>query len=56
VVLSPVAEQPRREDDYSAPSSAEVMHYGSYASIPQHAFMVSTGKIFAVKKYETSGR
>jgi hypothetical protein len=52
VVLSSVAKQPRREAHYSPPSSAGVMHYGSYTSIPQHAFMVSTGTIFTVKKYE----
>jgi hypothetical protein len=55
VILSPVAKQPRREAVYSPPSSAEVMHYGSYTAILQHAFMVSTGQIFTVKKYEKSG-
>jgi hypothetical protein len=33
----------------SPPSSAEVTHYGSYTSIPQYAFMVSTGTTFNVK-------
>jgi hypothetical protein len=55
VVLSPVAKQPGHEANYSPPSSAEVMHYGSYTSIPQHAFMVSTKKLFTLKKYKKSG-
>ena len=55
MVLSPVAKQKRSEAGHALPSSAEVMHYGSSTSTPQHTLMVSTGIIFTVKKYEKYG-
>jgi hypothetical protein len=35
----PGVKRPRREDDQSTPSSAEVKNVWSYTSIPQYAFM-----------------